>query len=92
MSRRSPGRDDHEVTASPELTRLIFLAMGMAVLIGLLCGVIWVAYHLVQNWLTNSVARERARESQAALAHPEAALSIARQVLDAITAPVAYRA
>jgi hypothetical protein len=51
MSQRSPSRDDHEVTASPELTRLIFLAMGIAVLIGLVCGVIWVAYHLVRNWL-----------------------------------------
>jgi hypothetical protein len=50
MSRRSPGRDDREETASPELTRLIFLAMGIAVLIGLICGLIWVGYHLVQNW------------------------------------------
>ena len=50
MSRQSPSRDDHEVTASPELTRLIFLAMGIAVLIGLVCGVIWVAYHLIRNW------------------------------------------
>jgi hypothetical protein len=48
MSPRSPSRDDHEVTASSELTRLIFLAMGIAVLIGLICGVIWIAYHL---WL-----------------------------------------
>ena len=51
MSRGSPSRDDHEVTAAPELTKLIFLAMGIAVLIGLGCGVIWVAYHLVRNWL-----------------------------------------
>jgi hypothetical protein len=51
MSRQSPSRDDREVTASPELTRLIFLAMGIAVLIGLVCGVIWVVYHLVRNWL-----------------------------------------
>jgi hypothetical protein len=50
MSRRSPSRDDHETTASPELTRLIFLAMGIAALIGLICGVIWVGYHLVRNW------------------------------------------
>ena len=50
MSRRSPSRDDHEMTASPELTRLIFLAMGIAVLIGLICGAIWVGYHLVRNW------------------------------------------
>jgi hypothetical protein len=51
MSRRSPGRDDHDTTASPELTRLIFVAMGIALLIGLICGVIWVAYHLIRNWL-----------------------------------------
>ena len=38
------------MTASPELTRLLFLAMGIAVLIGLICGVIWVGYHLVRNW------------------------------------------
>ena len=50
MSRTSPQRDDHEVTAFPELTRLIFLAMGIAVLIGLICGVIWVGYHLFRNW------------------------------------------
>jgi hypothetical protein len=51
MSRRSPTRDDHEETASPEFTRLLFLAMGIAILIGLICGVIWVAYNLVRNWL-----------------------------------------
>jgi hypothetical protein len=51
MSHKSPSRDDHEETASPELTRLLFLAMGIAVLIGLICGVVWVAYHLVRNWL-----------------------------------------
>jgi hypothetical protein len=50
MPPTSPRRDDHEVTASPELTRLIFLAMGIAALIGLICGVIWVGYHLVRNW------------------------------------------
>ena len=38
------------MTASQELTRLLFLAMGIAVLIGLICGVIWVGYHLVRNW------------------------------------------
>jgi hypothetical protein len=51
MSRRSPGRDDHDTTASPELTRLIFLAIGIALLIGLICGLVWVAYHLIRNWL-----------------------------------------
>jgi hypothetical protein len=29
---------------------LIFLAIGIAVLIGLICGVIWVGDHLVRNW------------------------------------------
>jgi hypothetical protein len=38
------------MTASPELTKLIFVAMGIAVLIGLICGLIWVGYHLVRNW------------------------------------------
>ena len=50
MPRRSTGRDDHEMTASPELSRLIFVAMGIAVLIGLICGAIWVGYHLVRHW------------------------------------------
>jgi hypothetical protein len=45
-----PRREQH--VASPEFTRLLFLAMGVAMLIGLVCGVIWVAYHLVRNWLT----------------------------------------
>jgi hypothetical protein len=46
-----PTRDDHEEIASPELTKLIFLAMGIAVLIGLISGVVWIAYHLVRNWV-----------------------------------------
>ena len=50
MSRLSPRRDDREVTASPELTRLIFVAMGIAALIGLVCGAIWVGYQLVRHW------------------------------------------
>jgi hypothetical protein len=48
---RQPTRDDREETASPELTKLIFLAMGIAMLIGLVCGVVWTIYHLVRNWL-----------------------------------------
>ena len=43
-----PRREQH--VASPELTRLLFLAIGIAVLIGLICGVIWVGYHLIRNW------------------------------------------
>ena len=50
MSQRSPSRNDDEMTASPELTKLLFLAMGIAALIGLVCGLIWVGYHLVRNW------------------------------------------
>lgn len=52
MSPRFPNRptqDDAEETASPELVRIIFLAMGIAMLLGLLAGVAWTAYHLV--WL-----------------------------------------
>jgi hypothetical protein len=54
MSRRfssQPTRDDHEETASPEFTRLLFLAMGIAMVIGLACGVLWMGYHLIRNWL-----------------------------------------
>ena len=51
MSRQSPSRDDHEMTASPELTKLLFVAMGIAVLIGLICGLIWVGYHLIRSWV-----------------------------------------
>ena len=52
MSPRSvnrPTRDDAESTASPELVRLIFVAMGIAMVLGLLAGLAWTAYHLV--WL-----------------------------------------
>jgi hypothetical protein len=42
-----PTRDDAEETASPELVRAIFLAMGIAMLLGLLAGLAWTAYHLV---------------------------------------------
>lgn len=47
--RRSPSRNDYEETASPALVRLIFMAMGIAMLMGLLAGIIWTVYHLV--WL-----------------------------------------
>jgi hypothetical protein len=50
MSRTSPRRDDHESTASPELTRVIFLAMGIAAVIGLICGFVWLGYQFVRNW------------------------------------------
>jgi hypothetical protein len=44
-----PTRDDAEETASPELVRVIFLAMGIAMLLGLFAGLVWTAYHLI--WL-----------------------------------------
>jgi hypothetical protein len=44
-----PTRDDSEETASPELTRLIFVAMGVAMVLGLLAGLVWTGYHLI--WL-----------------------------------------
>lgn len=47
--RHNPSRNDYEETASPELVRLILLAMGIAMLIGLLAGIVWTVYHLV--WL-----------------------------------------
>ena len=47
MAGRSPTRDDYEETASPASTRLLFLAMGIAMLIGLFCGVLWTVYHLL---------------------------------------------
>jgi hypothetical protein len=42
-----PARDDYETAASPELTRLILLAMGIAMALGLLAGLAWTAYHLI---------------------------------------------
>ena len=50
MSRRfsnRPTRYDDEATASPEFTRLILLAMGIAMVLGLLAGLAWTAYHLI---------------------------------------------
>jgi hypothetical protein len=41
---------DREETASPELTRLLFIAIGVAMLIGLACGVVWTAYHLLKGY------------------------------------------
>lgn len=42
-----PTHDDREDTASPASTRLLFLAMGIAMLLGLVCGVLWTIYHLL---------------------------------------------
>ena len=44
-----PTRDDAESTASPELVKLIFVAMGVAIVLGLLAGLVWTGYHLI--WL-----------------------------------------
>lgn len=50
MPRHSPTRDDREETASPQFTRLLFIAMGVAMLIGLISGVVWTIYHLVRGY------------------------------------------
>lgn len=34
--------------ASPEFTRLLFLVFGVAVLIGLVTGSIWIAWNLIR--------------------------------------------
>jgi hypothetical protein len=50
MRGRSPSHsthDDYEDAASPASTRLLFVAMGIAMVIGLICGVIWTVYHLL---------------------------------------------
>jgi hypothetical protein len=51
MAHRShgPTRTDREETASPELTRVLFIAILVAMLIGLACGVVWTAYHLLKG-------------------------------------------
>ena len=42
-----PTHDDREDIASPAFTRLLFIAMGIAMMIGLGCGVLWTVYHLL---------------------------------------------
>ena len=39
--------DEEDSTASPEFSRLLFIGFGIAALIGLLCGVVWIAWHLL---------------------------------------------
>jgi hypothetical protein len=46
-----PTRTDHEETASPALTRVLCIAILVAMLIGLVCGVVWTGYHVVQGSL-----------------------------------------
>ncbi len=48
-----PTRTDREETASPESTRLLFFAMGIAMLLGLMSGVVWTVYHLVRGYFGN---------------------------------------
>ncbi len=43
-----PTRTDYEETLSPESTRILFIAILVAMLIGLACGVVWTAYHLLK--------------------------------------------
>jgi hypothetical protein len=45
---RTP-EDEEDATASPEFTRLLVIAFLTAAILGLLCGVVWVAYHVL--WL-----------------------------------------
>jgi hypothetical protein len=52
MSRRfinHPRRD--EDVASPEFTRLLFIAFGIAMLIGLVTGSIWIAWNLIRLYV-----------------------------------------
>jgi hypothetical protein len=53
MAQRShgPTRTDREETASPELTRLLFTAIVVAMLLGLACGIVWTVYHLWHRYL-----------------------------------------
>jgi hypothetical protein len=48
MPRRFPDDPPREQrVASPDFTRLLAMAFGVAAVIGLLCGVVWVLWHLV---------------------------------------------
>jgi hypothetical protein len=48
MTRRfADDRPPEQVEASPEFTRLLFIGFGVAGLIGLVCGVAWIAWHLL---------------------------------------------
>lgn len=42
-----PTHDEYEEVQSAALTRLLFLAIGIAMLLGLTCGVVWTVYHLL---------------------------------------------
>jgi hypothetical protein len=38
----------HQQTASPEFTRLLLVAFGIALLLGLLSGSLWIAWNLIR--------------------------------------------
>jgi hypothetical protein len=40
-----------QVEASPEFTRLFLIAVLTAVILGFLCGVVWVGYHLLRHYV-----------------------------------------
>jgi len=42
-----PTRTDREQEATPEFVRLLLMAMGIAMLMGLLSGIVWTVYHLI---------------------------------------------
>ena len=52
MARRwdDPDQVERDETASPEFARLIFIAMGVAMLLGFTCGVLWMAYHWLKGY------------------------------------------
>ena len=49
MANRHPRtpEDEEDATASPAGTRLLVIAFLTAAILGLLCGVVWVAWHLL---------------------------------------------
>ncbi len=51
MSVRRPRtlEEEHEITASPQFTRLLIVAYLTAGALGLLCGIAWVTYQLVAH-------------------------------------------
>jgi preprotein translocase subunit SecF len=48
MARQSddPTQTDRDETVSPELARLLLTGIVVAMLIGVVCDVVWMAYHL----------------------------------------------
>ena len=52
MARQWDDQDqvEREETASPEFARLLFIAMGVAMLVGFTSGLLWMAYHLLKGY------------------------------------------